>query len=119
VSADSHMPVKPAPVESSAVAVAQSPPEAGELQRAGFALWLHRFAILLLVFGCATVGMLLVILPWSPTWTSNSLLWGSPGWQAFVANSFVRGVCSGLGILDLWIGFSEAVHYHEGIPAPK
>jgi len=25
----------------------------------------------------------------------------------------VRGLCSGLGILDIWIGFSEAIHYHE------
>jgi hypothetical protein len=36
-----------------------------------------------------------------------------PGLREFVANGFVRGMCSGLGVLDIWIGFWEAVHYHE------
>ena len=40
-------------------------------------------------------------------------LLASPGLRAFVANGFVRGLCSGLGVLDIWIGFSEAIHYHE------
>jgi hypothetical protein len=30
-----------------------------------------------------------------------------------MASGFVRGVCTGLGVLDIWIGFSEAIHYHE------
>jgi hypothetical protein len=25
----------------------------------------------------------------------------------------VRGIVTGLGILDLWLGISEAVHYRE------
>jgi hypothetical protein len=115
VSADPHVPVKTTAPEGITITAAEPPAQdSAEIQHAGVGLWLRRFAMLLLVFGCAAVGMLLVILPWSPQWTSNGLLWGSPKWQAFVANSFVRGVCSGLGILDLWIGFSEAVHYHEG-----
>jgi hypothetical protein len=60
------------------------------------------------------MGVLLVILPWSLQWTDNHLLWGHPGLRVFLGNSFVRGICSGLGILDLWIGFREASHYHEG-----
>jgi hypothetical protein len=36
-----------------------------------------------------------------------------------MTNGFVRGVCTGLGLLDLWIGFAEAVHYHEEKPAQK
>ncbi len=38
---------------------------------------------------------------------------GSPGLRAFVSNGFVRGLCSGLGLLDIWIGFWEAVHFHD------
>jgi hypothetical protein len=34
-----------------------------------------------------------------------------------VSSGFVRGLASGLGILDLWLGFSEAIHYHEN-PRP-
>jgi hypothetical protein len=76
-------------------------------------LWVHRFSVLLFVFLCAVVGVLLVILPWRPEWTDNHLLSGSPQFQAFISQGFVRGLCSGLGVLDIWIGFWEAVHYHE------
>jgi hypothetical protein len=79
----------------------------------GFELWLHRITVLTFGLVCAVVGVLLVILPWRPEWTDNHLLMASPGLRAFVANGFVRGICSGLGVLDIWIGFSEAIHYHE------
>ena len=59
------------------------------------------------------VGVLLVILPWRPEWTDNYFLLASPGLRAFVSNGFVRGLCSGLGLLDIWIGFWEAVHFHD------
>ena len=85
----------------------------GNLPRTGFQLWLHRVLILLFVFFCATVGVLLVILPWRPEWTDNHFLMASPGLRAFVSNGFVRGLCSGLGVLDIWIGFWEAVHFHD------
>ena len=79
----------------------------------GFQLWLHRILVLLLVFTCAAMGVLLLILPWRPEWTDNHFLLSSPGLRTFVSNGFVRGLCSGLGLLDIWIGFWEAVHYHE------
>jgi hypothetical protein len=81
--------------------------------RSGSQLWLHRILILLFVFFCATVGVLLVILPWRPEWTDNHFLLESPRLRAFVSNGFIRGLCSGLGVLDIWIGFWEAVHFHD------
>jgi len=83
----------------------------------GLELWIHRLTMLLFVFVCAVVGVLLVILPWRPQWTDNRLLLIYPGIRAFIANGFVRGVCTGLGLLDIVIGFWEATHYHEGRPA--
>jgi hypothetical protein len=83
------------------------------LRQTSLQVWLHRILILLLVFVCAAMGVLLLILPWRPEWTDNHLLLGSPGLRTFVSNGFVRGLCSGLGLLDIWIGFSEAVHYHD------
>jgi|KBSMisStandDraft_5_1062788.scaffolds.fasta_scaffold77283_2 hypothetical protein len=87
--------------------------ESGDLPSSGFQHWLHRVLILLFVFFCATVGVLLVILPWRPEWTDNHFLMASPGLRAFVSNGFVRGLCSGLGVLDIWIGFWEAIHFHD------
>src|SRR6478672_5234051 len=49
---------------------------------------LHRVLVLLFVFFCASVGVLLVILPWRPEWTDNYFLLASPGLRAFVSNGF-------------------------------
>ena len=87
--------------------------ESQALRQTRLHIWLHRTLILLFVFVCAAMGVLLVILPWRPEWTDNHFLLGSPGLRTFVSNGFVRGLCSGLGLLDIWIGFWEAVHYHD------
>jgi len=76
-------------------------------------IWLIRIRALLLVTLCATFGVLLLILPWTDKWTDNSLLISFPDLRNIVASGFVRGLASGLGILDLWLGFWEAIHYHE------
>lgn len=91
--------------------IGKMPPES--LPQTSFQLWLHRGLVLLFVFFCATIGVLLVILPWRPEWTDNYFLLGSPALRAFISNGFVRGLCSGLGLLDIWIGFWEAVHFHD------
>ena len=80
----------------------------------GFDLWLHRLTVLMFVFVCAVVGVLLVIVPWRPEWTDNRFLLSYPGLHSFMSHGFVRGLVSGLGLLDIWIGFWEAVHYREG-----
>lgn len=76
-------------------------------------LWMHRTSVFLFVLISAVAGVLLIILPWTPEWTDNSLLTSFPGLRMVVASGFTRGLCSGLGLLDIWIGFWEALHYHE------
>ena len=100
-------PAAPAPVESQSR-------NSETVRPTQLDLWLHRVTVLMFVFVCAVVGVLLVILPWRPEWTDNRLLLAYPSLRAIVANGFVRGICSGLGMLDIWIGFWEAIHYHEG-----
>ncbi|GAC1436160.1 MAG: hypothetical protein NVS1B11_30060 [Terriglobales bacterium] len=86
---------------------------AGMLPRSNVQLWFHRLGMLVFVSICAVVGVVLVILPWRPEWTDNHLLLSYPALRMFVMNSFVRGLCSGLGALDIWIGFSQAITYRE------
>lgn len=76
-------------------------------------IWLLRIRALLFVTLCATFGVLLLILPWTPKWTDNPLLLNFPQLRAIVSSGFVRGLSTGLGVLDLWLGFWEAIHYHE------
>ena len=79
----------------------------------GTQLWLHRTSVFLFVLISAVAGVLLVILPWTPEWTDNYLLLAYPWLRPLISTGFFRGVCSGLGLLDIWIGFWEALHYHE------
>ncbi len=76
-------------------------------------IWLLRLRALLFVTLCATFGVLLLILPWTPRWTDNPLLLSSSALRDIVSSGFVRGIASGLGLLNLWLGFREAILYHE------
>ena len=57
--------------------------------------------------------MLLVILPWTPLWSNNSLFTSYPGLRLILGNGFVRGLVTGLGFVNLWIGIADAVNYRE------
>jgi hypothetical protein len=91
------------------------PPQVPEPEPApsGIQLWMHRISVFLFVLISAVAGVLLIILPWTPEWTDNYLLLSFPSLRSIVSNGFFRGICSGLGLLDIWIGFWEALHYHE------
>ena len=93
------------------VSARDSAPAGAPQKRVG--VWLRRLRALLFVTLCATFGVLLIILPWTPKWTDNSLLLSVPELRPIVSNGFVRGLCSGLGIVDLWLGFWEAIYYRE------
>jgi hypothetical protein len=76
-------------------------------------VWLRRVGVLLFVFLCATLGVMLMILPWRPEWSDNPLLIPYPELRALVSSGFARGVSTGLGMLNVWIGFWEAIQYKE------
>jgi hypothetical protein len=103
--------------EPARAALETAPDPPVEHRRSTFDLWLWRFAVLIFVFGCASAGVVLTIFPWRAEWTDNYFLFRYPELRAVVASAFFRGICSGLGVLDIWIGFWEALHYHEDGPA--
>jgi hypothetical protein len=123
VSVDNNSPVEngpaappqPAPAQTdTSTALLDSPSSALAPQpQSAVQLWLHRTSVFLFVLISAIAGVLLVILPWTPEWTDNYLLLSFPWLRTFVSTGFFRGLCSGLGLLDIWIGFWEALHYHE------
>jgi len=92
--------------------VVMEAPESKAPRRA-LQLWIHRVSVFLFVLISAVTGVLLIILPWTPEWTDNYLLLSFPALRNIVSNGFFRGMVSGLGLLDIWIGFWEALHYHE------
>jgi len=55
------------------------------------------------------VGLLLVILPWTTFWDRNYLFESSRLVHAWAENYYVRGAVSGLGLLNIGIGFAEVL----------
>ena len=90
-----------------------APPEKGKKEKEEAPLWMRRLSLVVFVLCCLEIGLLLVVLPWTRIWQENSLLAGSPRLQLFVQQHFVRGLVSGLGLLDIWLGLWEALHYRE------
>jgi hypothetical protein len=76
-------------------------------------VWAQRVWLIIFVVFSVELGMLLAVLPWTRVWTENSLLYAYPGVRAVLQQSFVRGLVTGLGLIDIWIGIWEAVHYRE------
>jgi hypothetical protein len=75
--------------------------------------WAQRVWLVIFVVFCIELGMLLAVLPWTRVWTENSLMFAHPGLRAIMQQNFVRGLATGLGLVDIWIGIWEAVRYRE------
>jgi len=76
-------------------------------------VWLQRLFVIVYVVLCIELGLVLVMLPWTPWWDVNRLLTHWPAVRHVLQHGFVRGAVSGLGFLDLWLGISEAVRYRD------
>ena len=83
------------------------------------ALWFQRISLFILVIFCLQLGVIVTVLPWlTSVWDHNSFLLAHPHLWAVMRLGPVRGIISGLGLLDIWIGISEAVHYRDRKPLP-
>jgi len=83
-------------------------------------VWLHRISLVIFVIFCIELGMLLAVLPWTPVWTNNGWVVSNPTLKSFLQLNFVRGLVTGIGLVDIWIGIWEAVHYNDPVkPKPN
>jgi hypothetical protein len=76
-------------------------------------LWAQRLLLAVEVAIAFWTGILVLVLPWTRLWTENPLLAAWPNVKYFCDLAFVRGMISGIGLLDLWMGASDAVHYRD------
>jgi len=53
------------------------------------------------------VGLVLLVVPWSPFWDRNYFLDLWPALSAVTRSHHVRGAVSGLGLINLWAAMSE------------
>ena len=77
-------------------------------------VWRQRRSLVGFVVFCIYICALLVLLPWwGRYWQGNGWLMGHPALYDLLQHGWVRGIISGLGVLDIWIGISEVVHYRD------
>ena len=88
-----------------------------------------RLSVMFYIILCLEIGIVLTVLPWVPhgwwglsDWGNNYFLLLAAhktgyGVQRFVASGWVRGAVSGLGILNLGMGFWELFHFRKTVRA--
>jgi hypothetical protein len=103
----------PAPVEADPA----DTPEETHGDASAAPVWLQRVSLVMLVLFCVYLGILVAILPWwTRIWDQNMFINAHPALAVVLHNGAVRGVISGLGLIDIWIGISEAIHYRDHRP---
>lgn len=65
---------------------------------------------LLFVLFCLEVGFVLLLIPWTNFWDSNYFFTIMPQLNHFWLSAYLRGAVSGVGLINLWIGFYEVWH---------
>ncbi len=72
--------------------------------------WLQQAERFLRVIVRLYLGLVVCFAPWyPPAWDNNPLFSQSPTLSGLVANGAVRGIVSGLGLLNLWIALHEVL----------
>jgi hypothetical protein len=108
------LPASPAPQPG------QADGAVGTLEVAGHAPerlppWLERTEFFLRTLLLMLIGLAICIAPWSPMfWDQNLLFKEFPQLWIYAANGAVKGLVSGLGLLNLWIAFQDAVRHWDG-----
>lgn len=92
----------------------EPPPKAKAAAAAPAPVWLQRMSLIVFVMFCFYIGGLLAVLPWwTRLWDRNGWLLAHPAIDAVLTTNWVRGVISGIGLVDVWIGISELLHYRD------
>ena len=76
-------------------------------------VWLRRFELFLYVIVRIYIGVIVAVLPWTMLWSDNNWINYFPRISTFLMHGAVRGIISGLGVLNLYIAVYDAVHYRE------
>jgi len=71
------------------------------------ATWAEKLAAVLFCIFCYEVGLFLIVYPWLDSWGRNYWFWLQPEWRAFLVSDSFRGAVTGLGVLNILVGFRE------------
>ena len=111
------LPASPAPESGTATGNPSAPtygPQVASHPPQRIPRWLERAELFLRVLLRMYIGLAVCYAPWSPLfWDQNPLFVQFPTLSIYAANGAVRGLISGLGLLNLWIAFQDAIRYRD------
>jgi hypothetical protein len=116
VSPLSTLTVSPAPVPGPEPGRAAVPgPQAAGHPPHRIPRWLVRLELFLRVMLRMYIGLAVCYAPWSHTfWDQNPIFLEFSTLGGIAMNGAVRGIVSGLGLLNLWIAFQDAIRHRDG-----
>ncbi len=77
--------------------------------------WLERAELFLRVLLRLYIGLAVCYAPWSRVfWDENPLFLRFPTLGSIAVHGAVRGIISGLGVLNLWFAFRDAIRHRNG-----
>ena len=77
--------------------------------------WLVRTELYLRVLLRMYIGLAICYAPWSQLfWDQNPIFVQFPTLAIYAANGAVRGIVSGLGLLNIWIAVQDAIRHRNG-----
>ncbi len=85
----------------------QPDPEAQHLNGSRMAKWHKRVLGLCFALFAIEVGIVLVVFPWLRSWDLNWVPLQSPEMRAIWMSPYFRGALTGLGLVNLYVGFEE------------
>jgi hypothetical protein len=90
------------------------PPGRGHQEPQRIPRWLERSELFLRVLLRMYIGLAVTVAPWWPVfWDQNPLFMRFPALSALAVHGAVRGMVSGLGLLNLWIAFRDAIRHRD------
>ena len=102
-----------APTESGANASTEFPIAIEPQQRVP--RWLVRIELFLRVMLRMYIGLAICYAPWSHGfWDQNPIFLRFPALGSIAVTGVARGLVSGLGLLNLWIAFQDALRHRDG-----
>lgn len=114
----SSLPASPATLPGRAVGPIPVPapaPQAAPHAPQRIPRWLERVELFLRVMLRMYIGLAVCYVPWSHMfWDQNPIFVHFPTLATYAASGAVRGIVSGLGLLNLWIAFSDVIRHRDG-----
>lgn len=74
---------------------------------------ISRLFRLTFVLFCVELGIFLLVLPWTWLWEHNYFLYRYPDLAPWLLDNHLRGLISGLGLLDIGLALWYAIHFRS------